>query len=219
MRFARLSAVFLLLLTAAVFAEKEDESNLAYESGLAYAAAGDSLRARKEFERAASAKGDFSDLARVELLRIQAQDGKTALSALTQALGQIKDQTLQENAYMALASSLKQSRRYQDAVDVCLLLAGRMPESSLADDALLMAAGIFLDMGAPDAARLQAEKVVSRYKTSDSVARARLLLARSYLIHDENYAPALACKYYESASAGSERAELAEFHMNELCGR
>lgn len=200
----RLLIVIWIVLCAPLIAEKEDESKLAYESGIAYSMAGDAAKAKAQYEKAASVKGDFSDLARVELLRLQARDGKTLIAPLTQMLSQIKDQTLQEQAYLALAGSLKESRRYQDSIDVCMLLVGRMPESELADDALLLSARIFFDLGQFDSARSQAEQIVARYKKSNSLDSARLLLAELYLIHDANYSPALACKFYASAARDSQ---------------
>lgn len=184
-------------------AEKEDESKLAYDSGMLQTAAGQLDLARANFEKAAGISGDYADLARIQLLRIRARDGKTTLGALQTLYSQIKDQSLSEQAALSLAGALRESRRYNDAIAVTMQLAAKYPESSLTDDGILMSAQIYFEQGKHDAARIQAEQLVSKYRTSDSVDGARLILARLYLVPDENYNPALACAQWERIAQAS----------------
>ncbi|MCE9598819.1 MAG: tetratricopeptide repeat protein [Spirochaetia bacterium] len=193
----RILLLIFLGLAVSLQAEKEDESKLAYESGMIQTIAGQTDLARASFEKAASISGDYADLARTQLLRMRARDGKTALSALLALFAQIKDQALAEQAAISLAGALRESRRYADSIAVCLQLVGKYPESSVADDALLMSAQIYFEQGKHDAARVQAEQIIRIYGRSDSADGAKLILARLYLVPDENYNPALACAQWE----------------------
>lgn len=213
-----LCALFACSLTAGLSAEKEDQSKLSYEAGVAYALAGEGARARAQFEKAAQVQGDFADLARIELLRISARDGKTALPALLQTLGMIKDQTLLERAHLHLAGSLVEARRFFDAIDVALLFAGKFPESDLADDALLLSSRVFLRLGRSEASRMQAAAIVSRYSKSDSVDAAREILARLSLMPDESYNPVRACAQWDRIAApGGEIHTVIEPPFSSVC--
>lgn len=210
--------LIVFLLPAVLLAEKEDQSKLSYEAGMTYAVAGEPVRARAAFEKASQIQGDYADLARLELLRIQARDGKTQLPALLTLLGGIKDQTLAEQAHLHLAGSLLESRRPLDAVDVVLLFSGKFPESELADNAVLLSAKIFFDLGKMEAARTQAALVISRYGKSDSVDGARQILARLALTPDENYNPPAACRQWERiAGPGGEIQTAIEPPFTAIC--
>lgn len=208
----------LILVPALAFAEKEDQSKLSYEAGMTYAMAGEGSRARAAFEKASQIQGDFADLARLELLRILARDGKTELPALVTLLGAIKDQALSERAHLHLAGSLLEARRPLDAVDVTLLLSGKFPESELADNALLLSAKIFFQLGRYEAARADAATIVTKYSKSDSVDGARQILARLSLTPDENYNHPAACRQWERiAGPGSELQTAIEPPFTALC--
>lgn len=213
-RFLILVIVFPFVLAA----EKEDQSKLSYEAGMTYAIAGEPLRARAAFEKASQIQGDFADLARLELLRIQARDGKTDLAALLTLLGAIKDQSLLERGHLHLAGSLFESRRLLDAVDVSLLLSGKFPESDLADNAALLSAKIFFQLGRYEAARAEAATIVTKYAKSDSVDGARQILARLSLTPDENYNYPAACRQWDRiAGPGGEIQTAIEPPFTALC--
>jgi len=140
----------------------------------------------------------------MQLARIGARDGKTDIVSLKGLISAIKDATLQEQGYLTLAGALRESRRNSDAIEICLILSGKFPDSELADDALLMAGQIYLELRKYDAARSEAEQIISRYKTSDSVDGARLILAKLYLMNDENYNPAMACRQWEMIATATQ---------------
>jgi hypothetical protein len=213
-----LSAILCILLPCVALAEKEDQSKLSYDSGMIYAVAGEAARARAAFEKASQIQGDYADLARLELLRIQAKDGKTQLSVLLTLLSSIKDQQLSERAHMHLSGSLLESRRPLDALDVALLFSGKFPESELADNAVLLSAKILFELGKNEAARVQAVTILTKYPKSDSVDAARQILARLSLTPDENYNPALACGQWERiAGPGSEIQTAIEPAFTAIC--
>ena len=213
-----LCATLVLIFCGSLFAEKEDQSKLSYDAGMTYVIAGEAARARAAFEKASQIQGDYADLSRLELLRIQAKDGKTPLPALITLLAGIKDQPLSERAHMHLAGSLLESRRTQDAVDVALLFSGKFPESELADNAVLLSAKIYFDLGKNEAARVQAATILTKYGKSDSVDGARQILARLTLTPDENYNSAAACGQWERiAGPGSEIQAAIEPPFTAIC--
>ena len=180
-----------------------DESKMYYELGFSYLMQGDKVRARRLLERAAAAKGQLGDLARLQLIRLLAVEkrkkGESRLPQVRAMLDQMRDPVNRGEAWYAAIQSLYDYGETDASLELALEVPQRFAANrALSSRAAFLAAQILTERRQYAAALEQLFAVVDlkpkafRAELAESDSRiddAYYLLARIYLSRGEYYSP------------------------------
>ncbi len=180
-------------------AGKEDEaqeSRLYFEIAFAYLLQGRDDLARRNFEKALAAGGDYSDLNRIALVRLIAREkrnpGASRLTEVQAILKEVQGQDLIGTAWMAAIEALYDYGERDAALELALEMPRRFPAAREADAAVLFSARLLFERQRRAAALDQLFYFLSRHKDSDLLDEAHFLLASIYLDPGLYYSPSRA---------------------------
>lgn len=174
-----------------------DPARVNYEMAFLYLIRDEPDAARPYLESAAQAGGAFGDLARIELVRLDARvgDGPAALAAVRNRTLSLEDRTLLPRAWLAGAQALAASGRRREAFEFAAELSLRFPAAEEALRALLLAARLARAEERDDAAADLLLRAVRDYSHLPGADEAYLTAARLYLEPGPRLNPFRACGF------------------------
>lgn len=170
-----------------------DDSRIFFEVAFSYLLQGRDQLARRNFERALAAGGDYADLNRIALVRLLGREkrapGTSRLPEVRALLGQVQQRDLIGTAWFAAMEALYDYGERDAALELALEMPRRFPDSDRADEALLLAARILMERQRRAAALDQLFYLLDRHGDSDQLDEAHFLMAKIYLDPGVYYSP------------------------------
>lgn len=169
--------------------EKADESLISYEQAMTYLLTDDYESAKTYLEKSSSQKGEYSDLAVLELARLEGR--LTGIERLRQIVEGISKKELTVRAWMYGIEGLEEGGKWKDAVDLSEEISLKFPESEIADEIILKGAVILIKKGKTTVALHRLYKILEKYPASRSADDACFLISDIYRKSGEHYSPGM----------------------------